>query len=138
MRISKLLPLVLASLLLLAGCGTQSGGIVNADGNGGGYRQITQEEASRIMSEESGYVILDVRTEEEFAEGHIPGAVCIPVENIGDEPPAQLPDKDRLILIYCRSGRRSKIASEQLAALGYTNILEFGGIITWTGETVTE
>lgn len=138
MRISKLLPLVLASLLLIAGCGAQSGGIRNADENEGGYRQITQEEASRIMREESGYVILDVRTEEEFAEGHIPGAVCIPVETIGDEPPAQLPDKDRLILIYCRSGRRSKIASEQLAALGYTNILEFGGIITWTGETVTE
>jgi len=100
--------------------------------------QITQEEAARIMAEETGYLIVDVRTQEEFAEGHIPGAICIPNETIGTEEIPELPDKDQTLLVYCRSGRRSKEAAEKLAGLGYSDVREFGGIIDWTGEIVTE
>ena len=91
-----------------------------------------------MMEEESGYIILDVRTAEEFAQKHIPGAMNIPNEVIGAGPIAELPDKNQLILVYCRSGNRSKQASEKLVRLGYTNVVEFGGIIAWPGETVTE
>lgn len=101
------------------------------------YRQITQQEAERLMREEEGYVILDVRTVSEFTEKHIKGAVNIPNETIGSEPIVALPDADQLIMIYCRSGNRSKQASEKLVLLGYTNVVEFGGINTWTGETVS-
>lgn len=99
---------------------------------------ITAEEAKKIMDTESEYVILDVRTEEEFAQGHIPGAILIPDYEIREEAESSLPDKDALILVYCRSGRRSKNAAETLAELGYTNIREFGGILDWPYETVTE
>lgn len=102
------------------------------------YMNITAEEAKKIMDTESEYVILDVRTEEEFAQGHIPGAMLIPDYAIREEAEKALPDKDALILVYCRSGRRSKNAAETLAELGYTNIREFGGIIDWPYETVTE
>lgn len=102
------------------------------------YTQISMEEAVSMMEEEIDYIILDVRTAEEFAEKHIPNAINIPNEVIGTEEIAELPDKDQLILVYCRSGNRSKQASEKLAALGYTNIYEFGGINDWTGETVSE
>ena len=95
-------------------------------------------DAVTMMEEENGYIILDVRTPEEFAERHIPGAINIPNETIGTTGIPELPDKDQLILVYCRSGNRSKQASEKLAALGYTNIVEFGGINDWPGETVTE
>ena len=98
------------------------------------YEQITQDEAKTLMAETENYIILDVRTEAEYAEGHIPGAICVPNETIGDNMPEELPDKDQLILVYCRSGNRSKQASEKLAKLGYTNIKEFGGINTWTGD----
>ena len=91
-----------------------------------------------MMAEEENYIILDVRRADEFAAGHIPGAVNIPNESIGTEEIPQLPDKDQLILVYCRSGNRSKQAAGKLANLGYTNIVEFGGILDWTGETVTE
>ena len=101
------------------------------------YQQITQEEAARIMEEEQGYILLDVRTEEEYDEGHIPGAINLPNEDIGTDAPPELPDKDQTILVYCRSGRRSKEAAGKLAALGYTRVLEFGGIMTWTGEIVS-
>ena len=90
-----------------------------------------------MMDEESGYIILDVRTPEEFAGKHIPGAVNIPNETIGTTEIPELPDRDQLILVYCRSGNRSKQASEKLVALGYTNIVEFGGINDWPGETVS-
>lgn len=103
-----------------------------------GYRQISQDEARRIMETESGYIILDVRTPEEYAGGHIPGAICISHDAIPTDEIPELPDKDQLILIYCRSGRRSKLAAEQLVGQGYTNIAEFGGINTWTGEITTE
>ena len=98
------------------------------------YRQISMEEAVAMMAEESGYIILDVRRADEFAAGHIPNAINVANEDIGTEEIAQLPDKDQLIMVYCRSGRRSKEASEKLVALGYTNIVEFGGILDWTGE----
>ena len=90
-----------------------------------------------MMEEESNYIILDVRTEEEYNERHIPNAINIPNETIGTEEIAELPDKEQLIMVYCRSGNRSKQASQKLADLGYTNIVEFGGINDWTGETVT-
>ena len=101
------------------------------------YECISQEEAHALMEDGNDCIILDVRTQEEFDEKHILNAICIPNETIGTEPPAELPDKDQLILVYCRSGNRSKQASEKLAAMGYTNIKEFGGINTWTGATVS-
>ena len=100
------------------------------------YRQITADEAAQLMQEETGFVLLDVRTQEEYASGHIPGAICIPNETIGSEEIPELPDKDQLILVYCRSGNRSKQASQKLAEQGYTNVVEFGGINGWTGEIV--
>ena len=100
------------------------------------YRQITADEAARMMQEETDFVLLDVRTQEEYASGHIPGAICIPNETIGSEEIPELPDKDQLILVYCRSGNRSKQASQKLAEQGYTNVVEFGGINGWTGEIV--
>ena len=102
------------------------------------YTQISMEEAVAMMATEENYIILDVRTIEEFAEKHIPNAINIPNETLGSEELAELPDKNQLILVYCRSGNRSKQASEKLVALGYTNIYEFGGINDWAGETVHE
>ena len=101
------------------------------------YRQITMVEAVELMEKEENYLILDVRTQQEYAAGHIPGAIVIPNETIGTEEIAQLPDKDQLIMVYCRSGNRSKQASDKLVKLGYTNIVEFGGINSWPGETVS-
>ena len=124
----KLIPFF-AALLLIAGCA--------APAQESGYRQVTAEEAIALMEKESGYIILDVRTAQEYNEKHIPKAVNIPNESIGTEEIPALPDKNQLILVYCRSGNRSKQASEKLAALGYTNIVEFGGINSWPGETVS-
>lgn len=101
------------------------------------YQQISQEEAKKLMDSEESFVILDVRTEEEYEEQHIPGAVCVPNETISDTPPGELPDMEQMILVYCRSGNRSKQAAEKLAAMGYTDIREFGGITTWPYETVS-
>lgn len=100
------------------------------------YEQITAKEAKTIMNTEKDYVIIDARTKEEFAEGHIENAILIPEYEITERAEKELPDKDALILVYCRSGRRSKIASEELVKLGYTNVKEFGGIINWPYETV--
>ena len=100
------------------------------------FKIISQDEAKQIMETEKDYIILDVRRPDEFIEGHIPGAICIPNETIGTEPIDRLPDKNQLILVYCRSGNRSKQAAQKLFDQGYTNIVEFGGIITWTGEIV--
>ena len=102
----------------------------------GTYRQIGMDEAIAIMNEQTGYIILDVRRADEFAAGHIPGAINVANESIGADEIPELTDKNQLILVYCRSGNRSKQASEKLVALGYTNIVEFGGIIDWPGETV--
>ena len=99
------------------------------------YEQISQEEAKNIMDSGEDYILLDVREQYEFDEGHIPGAILIPHEQITEKAEEMLHQKDAQILVYCRSGRRSKIASEALAKLGYTNIKEFGGIIDWPYET---
>ena len=125
----KLLPLFITALLLV-GCA------VPAEQESS-YRQITMDAAVAMMKEEEGYIILDVRTAAEFDEKHIPGAINIPNESIGTDAIPELPDKDQLILVYCRSGNRSKQASEKLVKLGYTNVVEFGGIIDWPGETQT-
>lgn len=98
------------------------------------YRNITAKEAKQIMDSEEDYILLDVRTQEEYDEAHIPGAVLIPNTEIAEQAEGVMPDKDRLILVYCRSGRRSKLAAETLVELGYTNIREFGGIIDWPYE----
>ena len=121
-----IMALIMAAAFLLIACG------------GPGYKQISQDEAMKIMEEESGFLIVDVRRPDEFAEGHIEGAINVPNEGITDKMPEELPDKDQLLLIYCRTGRRSKEASEKLAKIGYTNVYEFGGINTWTGTIVTE
>ena len=105
-------------------------------GGANSYEQISPEEAKTIMDTESDYIIIDARTDEEFAAGHIEGAILIPEYEIADRAEKELPDKEQLILVYCRSGRRSKIASEELVKLGYTNVKEFGGIIDWPYEVV--
>ena len=123
----KLLPILL-SALMFAGCAGTSNNQTNT------YRQITMDEAVTMMEQETGYIILDVRRPDEFAAGHIPNAINVPNETIGTDEIAELPNKDQLIMVYCRSGRRSKEASEKLVKLGYTNIVEFGGILDWKGE----
>ena len=125
----KWIPILMA-LLLLSGCAAQ----VQKEQS---YRQINMDEAIAMMEAESDYIILDVRTPEEFSEKHIPGAINIANETIGSEEIPELPDKDQLILVYCRSGNRSKQASEKLVALWYINIVEFGGINDWQGEVVS-
>ena len=108
----------------------------DANGKSSTYEQITAEQAKTIMDTEKDYVIIDARTEEEFAEGHIKNAILIPEYEIANRAEKELPDKEQLILVYCRSGRRSKIASEELVKLGYTNVKEFGGIIDWPYDIV--
>ena len=121
----RMIPLLL-SLLLLTGCGEDS-----ADG----YQQISQEEAKAMMDTQV-VIILDVREQDEYDSGHIPGAVLLPVGTIDETTAAEvIPEKDSTVLVYCRSGTRSKTASAALAELGYTNIYEFGGINTWPYET---
>ena len=107
-----------------------------SDGGSATYEQISGAEAKALMDSESGYIIIDARTQEEYDEGHIPGAILIPEYEIAVRAEKELPDKKQLILVYCRSGRRSKIAAEELVKLGYTNVKEFGGIIDWEYEIV--
>lgn len=95
------------------------------------YKSVSSQEAKELMDSEDSYIILDVRTEEEYAEGHIKNAVLIPDYEIAERAEKELTDKNQLILVYCRSGRRSKIASDILVSLDYTNVVEFGGIIDW-------
>ena len=102
------------------------------------YTQITGAEAKQIMETEQGYIILDVRTQEEFDEGHIQGAILIPDYEIANAAESVLLDKEQLILVYCRSGRRSKLAAEELVKLGYSNVKEFGGVIDWEYGLVTD
>ena len=112
-------------------------GVISCAGDkANSYEQITPSEAKTIMDTETDYIIIDARTQEEFAEGHIAGAMLIPEYEVSDRAEKELPEKDALILVYCRSGRRSKIASEELVKLGYTNVKEFGGIIDWPYEIV--
>lgn len=138
--------LTVALTLFSCGCGkendmkndntTKENITENTTINSLGYEQITGEEAKKIMDSETGYIIIDARTQEEFDEGHIENAILIPEYEISERAEKELPDKNQLILVYCRSGRRSKIASQALADLGYTNVKEFGGIIDWEYEIV--
>ena len=121
----KKLILLLLAVMLLTACGQNKEAA---------YVNITAEEAKQIMDTEEGYIILDTRTKEEYDEDHIPGAIQISHDEIEEKAEGMLPDKDQLLLVYCRSGRRSKIAAEALVELGYTNIKEFGGIIDWPYE----
>ena len=132
----RILLLLLLILFALTGCAQK----LDGDDMVGKttYIQIDQEKAKEMMKVNDGHVVVDVRRADEYASGHIPGAILIPNESITTEKPEQLPDKDQIILIYCRSGNRSKQAAQKLADMGYTNIYEFGGINTWTGEVVTE
>lgn len=122
------------SIGIIGGADGPTAVIVSKSGEKIMYQQITPEQAKDIMDSDEEYVLLDVREQEEFDEGHIPGAILIPYTQIETEAEKMLPDKDKQILVYCRSGRRSKIASESLAGLGYTNVKEFGGIIDWQYE----
>ena len=123
-------------LLMLLTFALPLGCVGCSDGGSATYEQISGAEAKALMDSESGYIIIDARTQEEYDQGHIPGAILIPEYEIADRAEKELPDKDQLILVYCRSGRRSKIAAENLVKLGYTNVKEFGGIIDWEYETV--
>jgi len=132
----RIWPLIAAILLLsisLVACNGKDNSRENTT-----YEQITPAEAKALMDSEQDYIILDVRTPEEFAEGHIKGAILIPDYEVGDKAGSLLTDKNQLILVYCRSGRRSKNAANELATLGYTNIKEFGGINDWKYGTVTD
>ena len=129
--------MILAGIVLLAGC-THKDQIMDGPGMINKYRHISQEQAKEMMEKDDGHVIVDVRRQDEYDAGHIPGAILIPNESIGKEKPEELPDLDQIILIYCRSGNRSKQAAEKLFNIGYTNLFEFGGIQDWTRETVTE
>ncbi len=131
-----LLILTLTVLPSCAGAGDTAANQAAQTAPATGYTQITQAEAKEMMAGDDGHIVVDVRRQDEFDDGHIPGAVCIPNEEIGGEMPAGLPDRDQIILVYCRSGRRSKEAAEKLAAIGYTHVYEFGGILDWTGEIV--
>ena len=131
MKLKKIIPLLL-STLLFTGC------VASQKDRTDPYRQITVEEAVKVMEEEKEYIILDVRRPDEFAAGHIPNAINVPNESIGTSEIPELSNKEQLILVYCRSGRRSKEAAEKLVQLGYTNIVEFGGILDWKGEIVKE
>ena len=128
-KLKGLISVLLISLSLfgLASCGGKTAP---------SYEQITAKEAKEIMDTEADYFLIDARTEEEFSSGHIKGAILIPEYEIAARAEKELPDKNALILVYCRSGRRSKIASEELVKLGYTNVKEFGGIIDWPYEIV--
>ena len=123
--------LIMLAALTLTACGTD----ISERDEGDSYMNITAQEAKEIMDTESNYVILDVRTQEEYDEGHIKDAILIPDYEIADRAESELTDKEQLILVYCRSGRRSKNAAKQLADMGYTNVKEFGGIIDWPYET---
>ena len=139
-KLKGLIFLIIVSLTLFSSCSGNMDATVDTTetpiNNSLDYEQISGEQAKHIMDSEKDYIIIDARTEEEFNEGHIEGAILIPEYEIGERAEKELPDKDQLILVYCRSGRRSKIASQALADLGYTNVKEFGGIIDWQYEIV--
>ena len=130
--------IIFAALLLLLTACSSGGQVMDGEDMVRSYTQISQDEAKQMMQQDDGHVIVDVRRPDEFAAGHIPGAICIPNETIGSDQPEELPDLAQVILVYCRSGNRSKQAAQKLFDMGYTNVYEFGGIIDWTGEVVTE
>ena len=128
----KLLILCMTFICILSGCGNADS-VQNTEQKSG-YKQVSMEEGLELMEADSDYILLDVRRDDEFEEGHIPGAINIPNESIGTEDIAELPDKNQTIYVYCRSGNRSKQASQKLVDLGYTDVIEFGGIIDYSGE----
>lgn len=130
--------IILAAILLLLTACSSGGQVMDGEDMVRSYTQISQEEAKQMMEQDGTQIIVDVRTQEEYDSGHIPGAICIPNESIGTEHPEELPDLDQVILVYCRSGNRSKQAAQKLFDMGYINVYEFGGINAWTGEVVTE
>ena len=121
------------AVLLLTAC-SSGGQIMDGEDMVRSYTKISQDQAKEMIEKEDGHIIVDVRRQDEFETGHIPGAICIPNESIGTEQPEDLPDLNQIILVYCRSGNRSKQAAQKLFDMGYTNVYEFGGIIDWTGE----
>lgn len=127
-RIGKIMVAAVVSAICLSGC---------ASSGGAEYRQVDMNEAVEMMENEKDYIILDVRTEQEFEEQHIPNAINVPNGTIGTKEISELPDKEQLLMVYCRSGNRSKQASEKLVEIGYSNIVEFGGMKDWPGETVS-
>ena len=134
MKRLSLIVLIVGAALALAACFQKTDGPDMANRS---YTRVSQYEAQEMMATETGYIILDVRTQREYDSGHIPGAICIPVDQIKAEQPAELPDLDQRIFIYCRSGNRSQQAANKLFDMGYTGIVEFGGINSWTGPVVT-
>jgi rhodanese-related sulfurtransferase len=126
MKIIKLL----AVMMMLLGCSANP----NTNNNEKGYKQMKMAEAMQYMQQNDDYILVDVRRQDEYDAGYIPGAICIPNETITDKDIPELPNKDEKILVYCRSGNRSVQASEKLVKLGYTNIIEIGGINDYTGE----
>lgn len=131
MKFRKILVMILSAVVLM--------GCASCEPPTNTYKQVTAEEAISMMdSLSSPYIILDVRTPAEFAQGHIPNAINIPNETIGTEEIPQLPNKKQVIFVYCRSGNRSKQAAEKLVQLGYTNVVEFGGINDWPGDITTD
>lgn len=133
MMMKKWSLLILGLLLLLTACSSPTKNNQEMI-----FLNITAEEARKLMDSEKDRIILDVRSREEYDQGHIPGAILIPDTEIEAKAADLLPDKDQLILVYCRSGRRSKLAAQSLADLGYTNIREFGGILDWPYEVVQD
>ena len=148
----RIIPIIANLTLLISGCAsapqeqivteTAASSVtlstVAEENTADSYRQISQETAKEMMNAEDGHIIIDVRRQDEFDSGHIEGAICIPNESIDTEQPPELPDLDQIILVYCRSGRRSKEAAQKLYDMGYTNVYEFGGIIDWIYGTVTD
>ena len=131
----KIMLSLIIGAIIISGCNSEKKSThVSSSDEKISYTKISQDEAKKMMEKDDGHVIVDVRREDEFASGHIPGAILIPNESIGTEKPAELPDLDQIILVYCRSGNRSAQASQKLANIGYTNVFDFGGIMTWTGE----
>ena len=130
LKINKRFLIALLTFALPFGC------VGCSDGGSATYEQISGAEAKALMDSENGYIILDAREQDEYDEGHIENAILIPEYEITDRAEKEIPEKDTLILVYCRSGRRSKIASDALVQLGYTNVKEFGGIIDWQYEIV--
>ena len=132
---NRRLIIIFVLLLMLSGCATAPEEPEESREIAPLYRQISQEEAHELMESGDGCIILDVRTVQEYEQAHIPGAVCVPNESIKDTPPAELPDTDATILVYCRTGIRSKDAAEKLANMVYTDVREFGGIMSWVYGT---
>ena len=135
MSFKKLIKKIALSFLIVTSLTAVFAGCSDKEG---GYQSVSAQEAKKLMDESEGYIIIDVRTKEQFDSGHIKGATLISDDQIGKLAEIMLRDKDQLIFVYCRSGRRSKNASAELASMGYSNIIEFGGIIDWPYEVVTD